>query len=395
MGYTRAVSAARSVLGKNPAVKLHEYQGKALFRAAGLPVPKGEVAATPEEAAQVAAALGRVVIKAQVHVGGRGKAGGVKVAATPDEARAVAAQILGMDIKGLTVKKVLVEPALQIATEYYAGIVNDRASKRFVLMLSSMGGVDIEEVAHSHPEAIIRLTIDPAYGLLDYALRQAMLDARFDREQLRDLGRVLKGLYEVLVRHDCLLAEINPLVITAEGSVVVADAKVDIDDNALFRQQGLLQYREESFDNEMDRLATEQGLTYVHLGGDIGVIGNGAGLVMNTLDVITASGGRPANFLDIGGGAQADQVVKAIAMVLRDPAVKGLIFNIFGGITRCDEVAKGLLEAANHAPLPVPVVVRLAGTEEAAGRVLLEGSPFIPVGSVQEAARRMQELTAA
>jgi succinyl-CoA synthetase beta subunit len=375
-------------------VKLHEYQGKALFRAAGLPVPKGEVATTPEEAAQLAASLGRVVIKAQVHVGGRGKAGGVKVAATPEEAHAVAAQILGMEIKGLVVRKVLVEPALQIATEYYAGIVNDRASKRFVLMLSAMGGVDIEEVAHSHPEAIIRLAIDPAYGMMDYALRQAMLDAHFSRDHLRDLGRVLSGLYGVLVEHDCLLAEINPLVITAEGTVVVADAKVDIDDNALFRQQDLLPYREESFDNEMDRMATEQGLTYVHLGGDIGVIGNGAGLVMNTLDVITASGGRPANFLDIGGGAQADQVVKAIAMVLSDPAVKGLIFNIFGGITRCDEVARGLLEAADRAPLHVPVVIRLAGTEEAAGRALLEGSPFVPAASVQEAARRMQEFIA-
>jgi len=375
-------------------LKLHEYQGKALFRAAGLPVPDGRVATSPDEAAQIARELGRVVIKAQVHVGGRGKAGGVKLAGTPEEAREIAGRILGMDIKGLTVHKVLVEPAIDIATEYYAGIVNDRGSKRYVLMLSAMGGVDIEEVAHSNPEAIVRLVIDPAYGLQDWALRRAMRDAGFAQAQARELGRVLMGLYGVLLARDCLLAEINPLVITGDGTVVVADAKVDIDDNALFRQQDLLPYREESFDNEMDRQATELGLTYVHLDGDIGVIGNGAGLVMNTLDVVTASGGKPANFLDIGGGAQADQVVKAIDMVLSDAGVKGLIFNIFGGITRCDEVARGMLEAAARSPLRVPVVVRLAGTQEEAGRALLEGSAYVPVASVQDAALRIQELVA-
>ena len=375
-------------------MKLHEYQGKALFRAAGLPVPDGRVATSPDEAAQIARELGRVVIKAQVHVGGRGKAGGVKLAGTPEEAREIAGRILGMDIKGLTVHKVLVEPAIDIATEYYAGIVNDRGSKRYVLMLSAMGGVDIEEVAHSNPEAIVRLVIDPAYGLQDWALRQAMRDAGFAQAQARELGRVLKGLYVVLLARDCLLAEINPLVITGDGTVVVADAKVDIDDNALFRQQDLLPYREESFDDEMDRQATELGLTYVHLDGDIGVIGNGAGLVMNTLDVVTASGGKPANFLDIGGGAQADQVVKAIDMVLSDAGVRGLIFNIFGGITRCDEVARGMLEAAARSPLRVPVVVRLAGTQEEAGRALLEGSAYVPVASVQDAALRIQELVA-
>ncbi|MDB5074173.1 MAG: sucC [Chloroflexi bacterium] len=373
-------------------MKLHEYQGKDLFRAAGLPVPKGEVATTPDEVAAIAQRLGKVVIKAQVHVGGRGKAGGVKVASTPEEARVLAGRILGMDIKGLTVHKVLVEPALNIATEYYAGIVNDRTSKRFVLMLSSMGGVDIEDVAHSNPEAIIRVAIDPAFGLQDFAIRQAMKDAQFDRTKSRELGAVIKGLYGALVRYDCLLAEVNPLVVSAEGDVVVADAKVDIDDNALFRHKDLLPYREESFDNEMDRQATEQGLTYVHLGGDIGVIGNGAGLVMNTLDVVTASGGKPANFLDIGGGAQAALVVKAVNMVLSDPEVKGIIFNIFGGITRCDEVARGMLQAAQEMDIRVPVVVRLAGTQEAAGRALLEGSQYAPVASVQEAARTIQEL---
>lgn len=375
-------------------MKLHEYQGKELFRAVGLPVPKGEVATTADQAAAIAERLGRVVIKAQVHVGGRGKAGGVKVAATPDEARQIAGRILGMDIKGLIVRKVLVEPALDIQTEYYAGIVNDRASKRFVLMLSSMGGVDIEEVAHSNPEAIVRLPIDPAYGLPNFRVYQAMRDTGFSDAKSRDLGRVIKGIYDALIRYDCLLAEVNPLVITGAGEVVVADAKVDIDDNALFRHADLLPYREESFDNDMDRQATEQGLTYVHLGGDIGVIGNGAGLVMNTLDVVTGSGGKPANFLDIGGGAQADQVVKAMTMVLSDPAVKGLIFNIFGGITRCDEVAKGMLQAADRMEIRVPVVVRLAGTQEEAGSALLRGSRYVPVSSVHEAAIRIQELIA-
>jgi succinyl-CoA synthetase beta subunit len=375
-------------------MKLHEYQGKDLFRSAGLPVPSGEVASTPEEVGAIAERLGRVVIKAQVHVGGRGKAGGVKVASTPDEARAIAGRILGMDIKGLTVRKVLVEPALNIATEYYAGIVNDRTSKRFVLMLSSMGGVDIEDVAQSNPEAIIRVVIDPAFGLPDFEIRQAMKDAQFDKSKARELGAVVRALYGALVRFDCMLAEVNPLVITADGDVVVADAKVDVDDNALFRHKDLLPYREESFDNEMDRQATEQGLTYVHLGGDIGVIGNGAGLVMNTLDVVTASGGKPANFLDIGGGAQAALVVKAVNMVLSDPQVKGIIFNIFGGITRCDEVARGMLQAAQDMDIRVPVVVRLAGTEEAVGRALLEQSQYVPVASVQEAARTVQALIA-
>jgi succinyl-CoA synthetase beta subunit len=375
-------------------VKLHEYQGKELFRAVGLPVPKGEVATTADQAAEIAERLGRVVIKAQVHVGGRGKAGGVKVASTPEEARQIAGRILGMDIKGLTVHKVLVEPALDIKTEYYAGIVNDRASKRFVLMLSSMGGVDIEDVAHTNPEAIIRIPIDPAYGLPNFLVNQAMRDAGFASAKSRDLGRVIKGIYEALTRYDCLLAEVNPLVITGAGEVIVADAKVDIDDNALFRHQDLLPYREESFDNEMDRQATEQGLTYVHLGGDIGVIGNGAGLVMNTLDVVTGSGGKPADFLDIGGGAQADQVVKAMTMVLSDPAVKGLIFNIFGGITRCDEVARGMLQAAERMEIRVPVVVRLAGTQEEAGSALLQGSRYVPVSSVHEAATKIQELIA-
>ena len=373
-------------------MKLHEYQGKELFRRQGLPVPRGVVATTPEQAEQAARDMGRVVVKAQVHVGGRGKAGGVKVASTPEEAREVASRILGMDIKGLTVQKVLVEPALAIATEYYAGIVNDRGSQRFVLMLSALGGVDIEEVAATQPDKIVKVAIDPAFGVPDYLLRQALYDAGYDPKYHRAILPVLKGLYDSLVANDAMLVEINPLVITDDGKVVVADAKVDIDDNALFRHPELTEYRDESFDNEMDRQAAEQGLTYVHLGGSVGIIGNGAGLVMQTLDVVNANGLKPANFLDIGGGAQAAQVTKALGMVLSDPEVKAVIFNIFGGITRADEVAKGMLTAVEQMEIGVPVVVRLSGTQEEAGRKLLEGSRFIPVANVQEAAQRVKEL---
>jgi succinyl-CoA synthetase beta subunit len=376
-------------------MKLHEYQGKELFRQVGLPVPQGGVAATPDEAAAVAARLGsRVVVKAQVHVGGRGKAGGVKLANNPAEAREVASRILGMDIKGLRVGKVLVEPALDIAKEYYAAITPDRTTQRLILMLSSVGGVDIEEVAHSTPEKIVKVVLDPLIGAAPYVVLQAMYDAGFDEAHHRDLGAALRGLYDMAVAKDCQLAEINPLVITGDGRVVAADAKVEIDDNALYRHPELDVYSAESFDDEMDRLAAEQGLTYVHLGGDVGVIGNGAGLVMTTLDVITASGQRPANFLDIGGGAQAEQVRRALGMVLGDPEVKGVIFNIFGGITRADEVAKGMLEGARTLDIKVPIVVRLSGTQEEAGRALLVGSQFIPVDSVQEAAQTMKELIA-
>lgn len=375
-------------------MKLHEYQAKDVLRAAGLPVPHGVVVTTPDQAAQAAESMGRVVIKAQVHVGGRGKAGGVKVASTPADARTIAQAILGMDIKGLRVNEVLVEPALAIAREYYVGITLDRDNRHFTLMLSAMGGVDIEEVAEHHPEAIVRIGIDPLIGLPDYVLRQALWDAGFDAAQHRAITAVLHSLYDVAVARDTTLAEINPLAITNDGSVVVADAKVDIDDNALFRQAGLLQYRDSSFDDPMDRLAAEQGLTYVHLGGEVGIIGNGAGLVMTTLDVVTAAGSKPANFLDVGGGGRADQVRRALTMVLGDPEVKAVIFNIFGGITRGDEVARGMLEAAQSMTITVPIVVRLTGTQAEEGRRLLEGSAFIPAASAQEAAQKARTLIA-
>jgi succinyl-CoA synthetase beta subunit len=372
-------------------VKLQEYVSKGLLREAGIRVPPGEVAETPEQAEDIARRLGPVAVKAQVLVGGRGKAGGIKLAATPEEARSVASQILGMDLKGLTVTKVLVEQQVQIAQEYYAGITLDRAQHRFILMLSSMGGVDIEEVAASNPGAIIRTWIDPAYGLIDFQAQDAMFRAGFDRGAFKDLQAILVGLYRVSRDRDASLVEVNPLAVTADGGAIAADAKVDIDDSALFRHPDLAAHRVESIDDQIELYATQEGVPYVKLDGDIGVIANGSGLAMMTLDMIKLAGGRPANFLDLSGGARAEVVRKAIEIVLMDPKVKGIVMNIFGGITRGDEVAKGLLGAAASMDIRVPIAIRLAGTREREGRELLQGSPFIPEPSLEEATRVVME----
>lgn len=372
-------------------MKLQEYMGKDLLRKAGVPVPGGQVASTPEEAAEIARGLGSVAVKAQVLVGGRGKAGGIKLADTPEEARQRAAEILGMDIKGLTVEKVLVEQQVKIAKEYYAGITLDRAKHRFILMLSSMGGVDIEDVAASNPEAIIRTWIDPAYGLTGYDVRAAMFKAGFEQSAFKDLQRILMGLYRVMVQIDAMLAEINPLAVTEDGKGIAADAKFDIDDNALFRQPELAQFSSESISDPVEKIAAEAGMPYVKLDGDIGIIGNGAGLVMMTLDVVKSVGGKPANFLDIGGGARAEVVRKAFEVVLSDPQVRGIVMNIFGGITRGDEVAKGLLEAARSMDIRVPVAIRLAGTREEEGRAILEGSAHTPAPDLVTATRSVLE----
>jgi len=372
-------------------LKLQEYMGKNLLREAGVPVPSGRVASTPEEAAEIARGLGSVAVKAQVLVGGRGKAGGIKLADTPEEARQRAAEILGMDIKGLTVDKVLVEQQVKIAKEYYAGITLDRAKHRFILMLSSMGGVDIEDVAASNPEAIIRTWIDPAYGLTGYDVRAAMFKAGFEQSAFKDLQRILMGLYRVMVQTDAMLAEINPLAVTQDGKGIAADAKFDIDDNALFRQPALARFNSESISDPVEKIASEAGMPYVKLDGDIGIIGNGAGLVMMTLDVVKSVGGKPANFLDIGGGARAEVVRKAFEVVLSDPQVRGIVMNIFGGITRGDEVAKGLLEAAGSMDIRVPVAIRLAGTREDEGRAILEGSAYTPAPDLVTATRSVLE----
>ncbi len=378
-------------------MKIHEYQAKEIFARYGVPIPAGRVASTPEEVEQIARELGkRVVVKAQVHVGGRGKAGGIKLANTPEEARQVASQILGMNIKGLRVEKVLVEEAADIAQEYYLGITVDRAARRNVVMVSAAGGVDIEEVAATTPEKIAKEHIDPAVGLMDYQIRQLAYRAGFAPVAMRGAGAFLRALYKVYTELDCSLAEINPLVVTGDGKLIAADAKIVVDDNALYRQKELAAMREVAEENPIEVEARKRGLAYVHLDGDIGILGNGAGLVMTTLDVVQRAGGKPANFLDVGGGASADVVRNALEIVLLNDNVKAVLFNIFGGITRCDEVAKGIVDATSTVDINVPIVIRLVGTREEEGRqVLTQASgkvQLIPAATMQEAAEKVVAL---
>ncbi|MFA0757694.1 MAG: hypothetical protein PVTTEEND_001807 [Candidatus Fervidibacter sp.] len=374
-------------------MKVHEYQAKQLFARYGIPIPQGEVARSPEEAKAIAQRLGKpVAVKAQVLVGGRGKAGGIKVAQTPEDAKQAAAQILGMSIKGLRVEKVLVEEALNIACEYYLGIIVDRSRKRPVMMVSAMGGVDIEEVAEKHPDAIARCFIDPLLGLMDFQARQTAYAARLDSPVLRDFVAMARRLYRLFTECDATLAEINPLVVTADGKLIAADAKLLIDDNSLFRQTEIASWREETEEDPLEARARQLGLAYVRLQGEVGIIGNGAGLTMTTLDVVQRAGAAPANFLDIGGGARAEIVRNGLQLILSDPQVKGVLINIFGGITRCDEVAKGILQALEGMEVRVPIVVRLTGTREEEGRALLEGTPLIPAATMQEAAEKIVAL---
>ena len=374
-------------------MKIHEYQAKEIFAKYDVPIPRGRVARTPEEVEEIAREVGvAVVVKAQVHVGGRGKAGGIKVGKTPEEARAVSEKILGMDIKGLTVKEVLVEEAADIKEEYYLGITTDRAARRNIVMVSAAGGIDIEDVAESDPEKIARLHIDPAIGLQDFQIRQLAFESRLPPAAIKGIAPFLKALYRVYNDYDCSLAEINPLILDGSGKLIAADAKIVIDDNALFRHADMAQHQEAQEDDPIEAEAHKRGLTYVRLEGDIGIIGNGAGLVMTTLDVVQREGGRPANFLDIGGGAKAEMVTKAIDTVLLDKNVKGIFFNIFGGITRGDEVAKGMLEAIATMNISVPIVVRLTGTRAKEGLELLKGSALTPAATMQEGAQKIVAL---
>jgi len=374
-------------------VKLYEYQAKQVFASYGLPVPRGKAAETEDEVEAIAREIGgRVVIKAQVHVGGRGKAGGVKLADSPAAAREIGRQMVGMSLKGFLVKQVLVEQALPIEKEYYLSFTLDRDSQHIIGICSAMGGVDIEEVAASHPDKIVRMPVDIAFGPLDFQIRDFVGSACLDATRSREIGTIIKKLYEVYVSTDASLVEINPLVVTADGQVIAADAKFDVDDNAMFRQKALAVYADASEEDELEAEAHRRGLTYVHLGGDIGMIGNGAGLCMNTLDIINQAGGKPANFLDIGGGARADVVRNALDMVLLDPAVRAILINIFGGITRGDEVARGILEATATLDVRVPIIVRMAGTEAEAGLKLLDGSKLIPSAAAPEGARKAVEL---
>jgi len=377
-------------------LRLLEYQGKQLFERAGLPVLTGEVASTPDEAEKIARELGgTVVVKAQVLIGGRGKAGGVKVAKDPAEAKAHAGAILGMDIRGEPVQSVLVTAAADIAKEFYLSITLDRARRKPVLILSTEGGVDIEEVARTKPEAIARVALDPLLGLQPFQVRRALFEANVDRDLFKPMGAVIRSLYEAFTRFEASLVEINPLALTPGGELLALDSKFVVDDDARFRQPEVRAFGGEAYQDPIEQRAKEAGLQYVKLEGDVGVIGNGAGLVMSTLDVVQLAGGKPANFLDIGGGASAEVMSKALELVLSDEDVKGLFVNIFGGITRGDEVAKGLIAARDSVGIHVPMVVRLTGTNEQEGRALLEGASITPVASMEEGAAQIVERVGA
>ena len=377
-------------------VDLYEYQGKELFRRVGIPVSEGRLATTPGEARQAAEVLGGpVVVKAQVLTGGRGKAGGIKLANDADEAEAHAQAILGMDIRGLTVHEIWVERASKIAAEYYAAVVFDRSAKKPLVMLSSMGGMDVEQIADEHPDAIARLHVDPLVGFLPFHGRRLAYESGIDADVIRPVGAMLGKLYDLFVRLDALLVEINPLIVTEDREVVALDAKVSIDDNALARQPDAAEMRNPSAEDPQEQMARERGITYVKLDGEIGILGNGAGLVMSTLDVVAQAGGRPANFLDVGGGAKAEEIVDALEVLLSDEKVKAVLFNIFGGITRCDEVARGILQALDRIEVKVPIVVRLDGTNDEEGRRILaeaDRPELHPAKTMLEAAAKVVEL---
>jgi succinyl-CoA synthetase beta subunit len=353
---------------------LYEYQGKELFRRAAIPVSDGKLAVTPAEARAAAEELGgAVVVKAQVLTGGRGKAGGIKLAADPDEAEARAEEILGLDIRGHVVRKLWIEKASEIAKEHYLSVTFDRGAKRPLLMFTTQGGVDIEEVAASSPDALVRLHVDPFEGFQPWHARALVYGGGVeDPDEQKQISAIVSKLYAAFVDFDAMLCEINPLIVTPTGEVKALDSKFTVDDNALFRHADVAEMRDPEAYPPEERAAREKGVTYVKLDGSIGILGNGAGLVMSTLDVIVLVGGRPANFCDLGGGGDAQGVVDALEIITGDPQVKAILFNIFGGITRCDEVARGILQALDRMTIDLPIVVRLDGTNAAEGRALLE-----------------------
>jgi succinyl-CoA synthetase beta subunit len=370
-------------------VKLHEYQSKQLFAKFGIPIPRGGTAKTPAEARQVAEELGgRVVVKSQVLVGGRGKAGGIKLADDPGQAEEVAAGILGMDIKGLTVSTVLVDEAADIQKEIYLGVVIDRAARKPVIMASSEGGVEIEEVARTKPEAIVKVHIDPFLGPREYQTRNLAIGMGLGQVHWRDFHKIAVALAECFDACDASLAEINPLVITADGALLAVDGKMLIDDNSLYRHADLAAMRDVSEETPAETEARRHGLSYVDLDGEIGCMVNGAGLAMTTMDITKLYGGSPANFLDIGGGAQSEKVAAALRIILADPKVKAVLINIFGGITRCDEVAQGILEALQAVQPEVPMVARLVGTNAAEGRAMLADKDMVTATTLVEAAQK-------
>ena len=375
-------------------MNLHEYQARGLLRQAGIPVPPGEVATTPAEAKAAMERLGagKVVIKAQVHAGGRGKAGGVKLADSPEQAAAVAGRILGMKIKGLTVGKVLVAPAADIASEAYVGVIVDRGSQSPVMMVSPAGGIDIEEVAAKTPEKIFRMRVDSRYGLLPHQAMALAFNLYADVALVRQAADILQKLYRAFVDAGASLAEINPLVVTPKGEVVALDAKIVVDDNELERRTAIEALRDVSSENPFEVQAREANLTYIKLDGNVGCVVNGAGLAMATMDLVKFYGGEPANFLDIGGSSNPDKVVAALKIITADPNVKAILFNIFGGITRCDDVANGIVAATKQFTVEVPIVIRLTGTNEEIAMKILTENGFSASSDMDEAVKKAVAL---
>ncbi len=373
-------------------MNLHEYQSKIRFAEFGIPVPKGKVAPSPQQAYEIAKEIGgAVVVKAQVLTGGRGKAGGVKLAKSPKEAQDYADAILGMDIKGHKVLKVLIDPASEIRSEIYLGVTNDRAARKPLIMASAQGGMDIEEVNRVSPEKIIREHVDPFLGLRDYQIRNLAYGIDLPRELWKSFMNIARNLYRCYADSDATLAEINPLIIDGSGNLLAVDGKMSIDDNALYRHPDLAEMRDTSAEPPAETQARAAGLSYIKLDGQIGCMVNGAGLAMTTMDMTKLFGGSPANFLDIGGGAKAETVAAALRIILADPNVKAVLFNIFGGITRCDEVALGILAALKDIRTDLPMVVRLVGTNEVEGRRLLDEAKLpnmITASTLAEAARK-------
>ena len=371
-------------------MKVHEYQAKGIFASYGVPVDRSILCRTPQEAVEAYRELGveRCVVKAQVHTGGRGKAGGVKLAADETEVKRHAEAILGMDIKGFTVDRVLVGEAVNIAAEYYVSIVIDRKSKGAILMMSREGGMDIETVARETPDKIFKVPIDPSIGLPDFKAREAAFKLFDDMAQVKQAAPLFQKLYRLFVEKDASLAEINPLVLTKEGQLKAIDAKMTFDNNALYRHPDIFAMFEPTEDEKKEQAAKDKGFSYVNLGGEIGCMVNGAGLAMATMDMIKLYGGNPANFLDIGGSSNPQKIVEAMKLLLADEHVRVVLINIFGGITRCDDVAKGLIEAFQELKTDMPIVIRLTGTNEAEGRELLKGTHFIVAQTMAEAGKK-------
>jgi succinyl-CoA synthetase beta subunit len=381
------------------ALDLHEYQGKELFRRYGIPVSDGLLATTPAEARAAAEKLGYpVVVKAQVLIGGRGKAGGIKLAGSADEAEERASEILGMDIRGHAVGKVWIERASDIEREYYLSLTFDRSAKKPLFMFTTQGGVDIEEVAATSPDALVKLHVDPLEGCHPWHARRLVYAAGVeDPNEQKQVAAVVLGLYDAFVGADAMLCEVNPLIVTPEGEVRALDSKFTVDDNALFRHPDIAEMRDVAGADPLEVLAREKGVTYVKLDGEVGVLGNGAGLTMSTVDVVTFAGGRPANFCDLGGGGDAQGVVDALEVITRDEQVRAIFFNIFGGITRCDEVARGILQAVEQMGLALPMVVRLDGTNAEEGRRILAEASLENLhteATMLDGARRAVELAA-